>query len=42
MGGPGAPLDVPTSARGMADTIAGLSGKPGVHYVDYQGKGLPW
>jgi NAD(P)-dependent dehydrogenase (short-subunit alcohol dehydrogenase family) len=42
MGGPGAPLDVPTSARGMADTIAGLSGKPGVHYVDYQDKGLPW
>jgi NAD(P)-dependent dehydrogenase (short-subunit alcohol dehydrogenase family) len=42
MGGQSAPLDVPTSAKGMAETIAVLAGKPGVHYVDYQGKTLPW
>jgi NAD(P)-dependent dehydrogenase (short-subunit alcohol dehydrogenase family) len=42
MGGANAPLDVPTSARGMAETIAQLAGKSGVHYVDYQGKALPW
>jgi hypothetical protein len=42
MGGPSAPLDVPTSSRGMADTIASLAVSKGVHYVDYQGKVLPW
>jgi NAD(P)-dependent dehydrogenase (short-subunit alcohol dehydrogenase family) len=42
MGGGSAPLDVPTSAKGMAETIAVLAGKAGVHYVDYQGKTLPW
>ncbi len=42
MGGQSAPLDVPTSAKGMAKTIAELTGQAGVHYVDYQGKTLPW
>jgi NAD(P)-dependent dehydrogenase (short-subunit alcohol dehydrogenase family) len=42
MGGRNAPLDVPTSAKGMLETIAALAGKAGVHYVDYQGKTLPW
>jgi NAD(P)-dependent dehydrogenase (short-subunit alcohol dehydrogenase family) len=42
MGGAGAPLDVPTSVKGMADTLGALTGKAGVHYVDYQGKVLPW
>ena len=42
LGGPNAPVDVPTSARGMADTIAHHATKPGLAYLDYQGSKLPW
>lgn len=42
MGGPGAPLDVETSARGMADAIAARAGRPGVAYVDYRNEDLAW
>lgn len=42
MGGQNAPLDVETSARGMADVVEAYHAKPGVHYVDYSGKTLPW
>lgn len=42
MGGSGAHLDVDTSVRGVVDTIAGLSGKPGLHYVDYRGQTVAW
>jgi NAD(P)-dependent dehydrogenase (short-subunit alcohol dehydrogenase family) len=41
MGGKDAPVDVPTSARGMADVITGDT-KPGLAYLDYQGQTLPW
>ena len=41
MGGPQAPLDVETSVRGIADTIAGARG-PGARYLDYQGRTVPW
>lgn len=41
MGGSQAPLDVETSAKGMADVIAHTT-KPGIHYLDYAGKALPW
>ncbi|HEY0184002.1 MAG TPA: SDR family NAD(P)-dependent oxidoreductase [Rhodopila sp.] len=42
MGGPGALLDVETSIRGVVDTIAAQRGKPGLHYVNYQGQTVPW
>ncbi len=42
MGGEAAPLDVPTSVRGLADVIAGQAGKPGAAYLDYTGAKLPW
>jgi NAD(P)-dependent dehydrogenase (short-subunit alcohol dehydrogenase family) len=42
MGGPNALLDVETSVRGMADTLAKWQGKGGVAYVDYQGQTVPW
>jgi NAD(P)-dependent dehydrogenase (short-subunit alcohol dehydrogenase family) len=42
MGGPTALLDVDTSIRGVVDTITGRMGKPGLHYVNYQGNTVPW
>jgi len=42
MGGSSAPLDVPTSVRGMADVIAAHGGKRGVAYLDYTGATIPW
>jgi NAD(P)-dependent dehydrogenase (short-subunit alcohol dehydrogenase family) len=41
MGGDSAPLDVPTSVRGMADVLL-ASGAPGLVYVDYEGKKIAW
>jgi len=42
MGGDSAPLDVATSTRGMADTIAAHAGKPGLKFLSYQNAILPW
>jgi NAD(P)-dependent dehydrogenase (short-subunit alcohol dehydrogenase family) len=42
MGGPGAALDVDTSISGVVSTIAAHSGKPGLHYLNYQGKTVRW
>ena len=42
MGGPDAPLDVQTSMRGVADTIAAQQGKPGVRFLDHTGKTVAW
>jgi NAD(P)-dependent dehydrogenase (short-subunit alcohol dehydrogenase family) len=42
MGGDSAPLDVATSAKGMADVIAREAGKTGVAYLDYAGKTIQW
>jgi NAD(P)-dependent dehydrogenase (short-subunit alcohol dehydrogenase family) len=42
MGGPGAALDVDTSINGVVGTIAAHSGKPGLHYLNYQGKTVRW
>jgi NAD(P)-dependent dehydrogenase (short-subunit alcohol dehydrogenase family) len=41
MGGSSAPVDVETSARGLADQIEHAT-KPGITYLDYQGQTLPW
>lgn len=42
MGGPGAPLDVATSVRGVADVIAARWGSGGQAFVDYQNRVIPW
>jgi NAD(P)-dependent dehydrogenase (short-subunit alcohol dehydrogenase family) len=42
MGGSNAPLDVETSAAGIADTIATFQGAGGVHFVDYRCRAIPW
>ena len=42
MGGDNAPLDVPTSVRGLAGVITAPGRQPGIAYLDYQGQKLPW
>ena len=42
MGGPQALLDVETSMRGVVDAISARWGKPGLHYVNYQGQTVRW
>ena len=41
MGGPSAPVSVEQSAKGMADVIEAHP-SPGIAYLDYQDKQLPW
>lgn len=42
MGGPGAALDVKTSVAGVADAIESRFGRPGLAYINYQGKSVRW
>lgn len=42
MGGPGAPLDIVTSVRGVADTIASRWGGGGAAFVDYRNEVIAW
>ncbi|WP_313306881.1 SDR family oxidoreductase [Stutzerimonas balearica] len=42
MGGDQAPLDVETSARGMAKQVTQAIGQGGHRYIDYQGERLAW
>lgn len=42
MGGPGAPLDIDTSVRGVADVIATRWGTGGQAFVDYRNEIIPW
>ncbi len=42
MGGPKAGLDVETSVRGMADTLAARAGQGGVAYVNYLNETVAW
>ena len=42
MGGPNAPLDVPTSARGMVDAMAAWRGRVGAAFIDYRGNTIAW
>jgi NAD(P)-dependent dehydrogenase (short-subunit alcohol dehydrogenase family) len=42
MGGPSAPLDIDTSARGVADVIATRWGTGGQAFVDYRNEIIPW
>ncbi|WP_405412305.1 SDR family oxidoreductase [Streptomyces decoyicus] len=42
LGGPDADLSVEESIPGVAETIEGHRGKPGLHFLDYQGQAVPW
>ncbi len=42
MGGPGAPLDIETSVRGVADVMAKRWGSGGQAFVDYRNETVPW
>jgi len=42
MGGPNADLSVEESSAKVIDTITQQSGKPGLHYLNYNGQTLRW
>jgi NAD(P)-dependent dehydrogenase (short-subunit alcohol dehydrogenase family) len=42
MGGSTATLSIEESIPGVVDTISAQSGKPGLQYLNYQGRTLPW
>lgn len=42
MGGNGAPLDIETSAAGIAETLIARSGAGGIHFVDFRNQPLAW
>jgi NAD(P)-dependent dehydrogenase (short-subunit alcohol dehydrogenase family) len=42
MGGPGADIDVATSAKGLADVVEHALGAHHEAYLDYAGRELPW
>jgi len=42
MGGENAPLDIPTSVKGMANVIEFQAKGTGITYVDYTGAKIPW
>lgn len=42
MGGPDAPLSVEEVIPQLVSTIMAQAGKPGLHYLDYRGRPVPW
>ena len=42
MGGPGAPLDIETSVRGLVDVMTARWGRGGQAFVDYRNEVIPW
>jgi len=42
MGGPRAPLGIETSIPGVVAAIAAQTGRPGLRYLDYQGRTVRW
>ncbi len=42
MGGPQARLSIEESIPNLADAIAAQEGKPGLQYLDYLGRAVPW
>lgn len=42
MGGPQARLSIEESVPGLLRTIEAYTGRPGLHYVDYLGRAVPW
>jgi NAD(P)-dependent dehydrogenase (short-subunit alcohol dehydrogenase family) len=42
LGGEGAPLSIDDSIPNVVKTLGTLLGSPGLHYVDYLGRTVPW
>ena len=42
LGGPDAKLDIEDSIPGVVKAIEAYRGRPGLHFVDYQGNIVPW
>lgn len=42
LGGPDAPLAIEDSVPRLVDVLLSLQGRPGLRYVDYQGRTVPW
>jgi NAD(P)-dependent dehydrogenase (short-subunit alcohol dehydrogenase family) len=42
MGGPGARLSIEESVPNIVNTLLATHGKPGLHYLDYLGRPVPW
>lgn len=42
MGGPDARLGIADSIPNLVDTMEAQAGKPGLHYLDYLGRQVPW
>jgi NAD(P)-dependent dehydrogenase (short-subunit alcohol dehydrogenase family) len=42
LGGEGAPLSIDDSIPNVIKTLGTLQGSPGLHYVDYLGRTVPW
>jgi hypothetical protein len=42
MGGSEARLSIEESIPSLLNTIASYEGRSGLHYIDYQGKTVPW
>jgi NAD(P)-dependent dehydrogenase (short-subunit alcohol dehydrogenase family) len=42
MGGPAARLSIEESIPSLANTLDGQAGKPGLRYLDYLGRTVPW
>ncbi|GAA0594488.1 SDR family oxidoreductase [Streptomyces crystallinus] len=42
LGGPGAELSVAESVPGVVATIERQEGKPGLHFLDFEGQVVPW
>ena len=42
LGGPGARLTIEDSIPNLVNVLAEVQGKPGLHYLDYLGRTVPW
>ena len=42
MGGPGARLSIEESIPNLLNTMEAHAGRPGLHYLDYMGRVVPW
>jgi len=42
MGGPDARLSIEESVPNVVSTLLATQGKPGLHYLDYLGRPVPW
>jgi NAD(P)-dependent dehydrogenase (short-subunit alcohol dehydrogenase family) len=42
MGGPDARLSIEESVPSLVSTLLAAQGKPGLHYLDYLGRSVPW